>query len=150
MLRRCSLTLSLLLLSGFAAAQTRALAVASVEARLFLSNTGQLSEPVLPNTLLWNTIVGDEPSTSTLVKVLVTAAPGSYNKTGAVSLSVAAENSRASAVVFRKRLGVFSPEGRQFVAFWLPETGCQTLRLVATVTGSATGITQVLPFRCGE
>ena len=91
-----------------------------------------------------------EPSTSTLVKVLVTAPPGSYSKTASVSLSVATGNSGTRATVLRKRLGVFGPEGRQFVAFWLPDTGCQPVRLVATVTGSTVGVTQLLAFRCGE
>jgi len=130
-----------------------AAAIEAIEVRLFLGHSGELSEPVAEGALLWNTIIGGgdarEPSTSTLVKISVTGAPKSYDARAKVLLTV--ENRRTKTRrVLSKSLGTFNLEGRQFVAFWLAETGCEELQLEAAATGSNAKVKRSIPFRCGE
>ena len=136
-----------------AAEPVTAAAVEQIEARLFLAHTGTFSEPVPKGATLWNTIIGEaglrEPSSATLVKILVSGDPKSYDAKAKVQLTVRAKTSKTRRVL-AKRLSVFGSEGKQYVAFWLPETGCDELVLQARVSGSEKTIKHTVPFRCGE
>jgi len=124
-----------------------------IDLRLYLNHSGTLSDPIEEHAELWNVIIGggiSEPSSSTLVDVIVSSDPGSYKKNAVVSL--VATNQRTGKVLSRqlKALGVFSSEGKFHAAFWLPETGCTPLRLVATLRGTSKSKAVSLPFECGE
>ena len=128
--------------------------VTAIEVRLFQNHTGTLSEPIAEGATLWNTVIGEgdarEPSTSTFVKVKVAGAPSSYRKNAAVQLTVKTPGKNSPSAKLKKSLGVFDREGNQFVAFWLPNTGCETLLLSARATGSPKVLQHTDPFKCGE
>ena len=124
-----------------------------IDLRLYLSHSGSLSAPLEHKAELWNVIIGGgipEPSTSTLVDVVVSAGPDTEKNSVVVNL--VATNQRSGKVLLRqsKTVGVFSPEGKFHAAFWLSETGCVPLRLVATLKGTTKSKTVSLPFECGE
>ena len=140
-------------LAGNAWAAEQPIAVSSIEVRLFMADTGQFSEPVPEKSLLWNTIIGEGDaggsSSSTLVKVLVSGPPGKFDKRATVSLKVAKPDSGERPAALNKSLGVFNAEGRQYVAFWLANTGCEEL-LVSARVGAGKSVDQTIPFKCGE
>ena len=150
------LALLLALSAAAYAAEARAqvMAVEAIEARLFFAHSGSFSEPLSENQALWNAIIGEsgltEPSTSTLVKVLVVGPPKAFNKNAQVILQVDVLSRHATRSRQSKHLGVFGESGRQYVAFWLPNTGCESLRLSANLSGSKKAIVRMLPFACGE
>lgn len=125
-----------------------------MEVRLFLSHSGSFSVPISEGATLWNTVIGEgglaEPSSSALVKVLLSSKPKSYSKGASVSLRVMSSADRPKTVNLTKALGVFGADGKQYVAFWLPDTGCTELQLEARATGAATPVKQTIPFKCGE
>ena len=141
------LTVSLVVLAA-----TNSLRIRDVEARLYYHDTGTLSEPVTPQTALWNTIIGEgdaqEPSTSTLVDVIVEGEAGTFEVGSRVQLIV--KNSSTDEVIAElgKDVGVLSDAGLSHIAFWLPNTGCEPLRIIAS-TG-ATSMEIHVPFECGE
>jgi hypothetical protein len=147
-------TLLAMSLSGSACAADIPIAAKSIEVRLFLADTGQFSEPINETSVLWNTIIGEgdatRPSTSTLVKVLVSGPRGGFDKNSSVSLTVAKPKSREKPITMKKALGVFNAEGKQYVAFWLPNTGCEELRISARVGLVGKSVHQEVPFECGE
>ena len=130
------------------------LEVREIEVRLFHSHTGTFSEPIPEGAVLWNTIIGEgdarEPSTSTLVKVKVVGAPSKFKERTAVQLTVRTVGQNTQPTILRKSLGLFGKDGGQFVAFWLPNTGCEALLLAASVTGSSSALKHTVPFKCGE
>ena len=149
--------LSLLSIVGLATVSVGAetsVKVTEIEVRLFQSHTGTLSEPIPEGATLWNTVIGEggarEPATSTLVKVKVAGAPSSYNKSAAVELTIKTTGTSTKTTKTRKALGVFGPDGIQFVAFWLPNTGCEAVVLSARATGSSARLIHTVPFKCGE
>jgi hypothetical protein len=124
-----------------------------IDFRLYLSYSGILSDPIEEHAELLNVIIGggiSGPSSSTLVDVIVSSDPGSYKKNAIVSFVVT--NQLTGKVLSRQFnvLGVFSSEGKFHAAFWLPETGCTPLRLVATLRGTSKSKAVSLPFECGE
>lgn len=139
---------------GAAGASAQALSVSEIEARLFLAHTGTLSEPLSEGHGLWNTVIGEgnatEPSSSTFVKVVVLGPPKSFNKNAVVVLTVTSAKSKAMLAKHRQNLGVFSESGRQYVAFWLSNTGCEPLQLSVAIPGSSKAVTRSIPFACGE
>jgi hypothetical protein len=152
--RSAAVLLSLLGACFGVTAQPRAIVVESVEVRLFLSHSGSFSEPISEGATLWNTVIGEgglvEPSSSTFVKVQLSSEPKSYSKGAKVGLRVLSSAAKPRTVNLSKSLGVFGADGKQYVAFWLPDTGCAELQLEARVTGAATPVKQTIPFRCGE
>ena len=137
-----------------ASASAQAIALSEIEARLFLAHSGGWSEPLTEGQGLWNTVIGEggavEPSTSTLVKVAVVGPPNSFDRNASVFLAVTSLKSKATVLRSRQHLGVFSQSGRQYVAFWLPNTGCEPLRLSASISGSSQKVARTIPFACGE
>ena len=133
-------------------AQAQAIRAEAIEARLFLQHAGTLSAPLTESSELWNIIIGSEEnaSSSTFVRVEVSGPPGSYSAKNSVTLSVTYKGRKARREVLRKRLGVFSEKGKQYVGFWLPDTGCEELALVARASSPAAPATKLVPFACGE
>lgn len=130
--------------------------ITAVRAQLFYSDRGTFSGDVLapPGKTLWNTVIGEGesggPSSSTLVVVEVTGAPGSYEPDRSVELVATAEGK----VVHRgtAQTAVLNTRGRMYAGFWLPDTGCKRIRLVARLRGQtpAPETRKEIPFDCGE
>ncbi len=128
-----------------------------IESRLYLNHSGVLSEPLDDHSELWNVIIGGgivEPSSSsssssTLVDV-VSGDPGSYKKWAYVKLIVTNAHTGKIVSQQRKQLGIFSSEGQFHVAFWLLQTGCVPLHLVASLGDKTKSKVVTLPFQCGE
>lgn len=123
-----------------------------IDVRLFLNHSGTLSAPLDDRAELWNTIIGaggaGEPSTSTLVDVVVSSKPGSFEKNGYVTLVAADAKSEKVISKMKERLGVFGSDGKFHAPFLLKDTGCVPLRLTASIGGQSKTVT--VPFRCGE
>jgi hypothetical protein len=147
------------LITALAASPVRAIAsdqleISSVGVRLFLGYSGTLSHPLTKADVLRNTTIGEgsasEPSSSVLIDVIVSGPLGSFDAHRAVTL-VAADSSTGKVVGrFTKGPGVLSSAGAYHVAFWLPDTGCVPLHLVARVRGTSRSRTADVPFRCAE
>jgi hypothetical protein len=139
-----------------ASSATAPYTISDVRAQLFYSDRGTFSGDVLADTTiaLWNTVIGEGgaggASSSTLVVVEVAGEPGSYEPERAVELVATADGKellRQSA-----ELSVLNAEGKTYVAFWLPKTGCDAVRLSARLTGQPqpSARTAEIPFACGE
>jgi hypothetical protein len=128
--------------------------VAAIQVRLFQTYTGTLSEPIHEGTTLWNTVIGEggltEPSNSTFVTIQILGKPKTYAKGQAVELKVTTQGAKKAPTRHVAQLGLFDSEGKQYVGFWLPRTGCTSLRLTARVAGSSRSVQQLIPFKCGE
>ena len=139
-------------------AQTRepAYRITAIRAQLFYSDRGTFSGDVLADTgkALWNTVIGEGdaggPSSSTLVVVEVTGAPGSYEPERSVELTATAEGK----VLLRaaQPAAILNRRGKMYAGFWLPETGCRRIRLTARMRGQtrASEMRREIPFECGE
>lgn len=129
--------------------------IEAIQARLFLSHSGTFSDPITDKTKLWNTLIGEgfaagEPSGATLVDVILSGKPDSYQKASIVVLEVRSSETKKLVSRFEQDVGVFSPEGRFHVGFWLANTGCLSLSLTARIKGAKRTMNRVLPFDCGE
>lgn len=130
--------------------------ITAVRAQLFYSDRGTFSGDVLapPGKTLWNTVIGEGesggPSTSTLVVVEVTGAPGSYEPDRSVELVATAEGKTVHRGTAQS--AVLNTRGRMYAGFWLPDTGCKPIRLVARLRGQtpASETRKEIPFDCGE
>lgn len=130
--------------------------ITAVRAQLFYSDRGTFSGDVLapPGKTLWNTVIGEGesggPSNSTLVVVEVTGAPGSYEPDRSVELVATAEGKTVHRGTAQS--AVLNTRGRMYAGFWLPDTGCKRIRLVARLRGQtpASETRKEIPFDCGE
>jgi hypothetical protein len=130
--------------------------ITAVRAQLFYSDRGTFSGDVLapPGKTLWNTVIGEGesggPSNSTLVVVEVTGAPGSYEPDRSVELVATAEGKTVHRGTAQS--AVLNTRGRMYAGFWLPDTGCRRIRLVARLRGQtpASETRKEIPFDCGE
>jgi hypothetical protein len=147
------LLLSFCVLTGSAFGADR-LKIESVNARLFLGHSGSLSVPLTAQDALWNTIIGEgsarEPSRSTLIDVIVKGAPGAFDQSWVIYLVVTNSRTGAPFGKFSQHAGVLSGSGEYHVAFWLADTGCVPLRVVATIRKTAVSKESNLDFACGE
>ena len=133
-------------------ARAQAIRAEAIEARLFLQHVGSFSPPLTESPELWNVIIGHEEnaSSSTFVRVEVSGPPGSSGAKNSVALSVTYKGKKVRREVLRKRLGLFSDKGKQYVGFWLPNTGCEQLALVASTSSPGATVSKMVPFACGE
>ncbi|MCW5664642.1 MAG: hypothetical protein KIT35_12475 [Piscinibacter sp.] len=124
-----------------------------IEVRLFYAQSGTFSEPISEGAELWNVIAGEqglrEPSTSTFVRVRVSESGAGSRNAGRVVLTVTDQHTKKRSIL-TKHLGAFGPNGVQYVGFWLPNTGCASLRIEAAIAGTASAVARNIPFRCGE
>ena len=129
------------------------LEIRTIEVRLFRHHTGTLSEPLTGKEALWNTIIGEgsagEPSSSLLIDIVVAGAPGTYENR-AVELVV--KNAKSGKILGeqRKSIGVLSSAGVYHTGFWLPETGCEALSVIAHIKGASSSKETRILFACGE
>lgn len=154
--------LGLVLGATLLAGATEALADAAKTARisgfralLFNSRTGTLSDDVLKGQVeLGNVPAGEFASVSTLVVVDVDFGENMPVPPRArVRLVVTEEGASPRKLLDRTdRLGPVARDGTTHVAFWLPETGCRTITLRATLSGAGRAVTktETLPFACYE
>ncbi len=136
------------------------LTVTAIQAHLLLTKTGQLSPDVLGPSApsLGNVIAGDNASTSTLVKVKVSLAdPKRLPQQATLRLVATEQGKRGARVVLDQssRVGPFSADGVSYVGFWLPNTGCTSISLRASVAAAkqaaqSAALTAVIPFACNE
>jgi hypothetical protein len=141
-----------LALPGVLHAERGDLRIEGVEARMYLHDSGTLSAPITPSMTLWNTIIGEgaaaEPSTSTLVDVIVQGTPGSFEAGRSVELVVINSTSGKVTARMNEAVGVISRAGISHIAFWLPDTGCEPLTITASIGRTTKKLD--LPFACGE
>lgn len=125
-----------------------------IQARLFYSHSGTLSDPITPSMGLWNTIIGEgdvlEPSEATLVDVVLRGEPGDYPDAAQVDVIVTETQSGKTVLKQSSGLGVFSSEGRFHVPVWLAQTGCTALTVKAKLRGTNSQAVLEIPFACGE
>lgn len=153
----------LAVMASLAQAQPQAGAAAQLQlqARLFHSASGGFSADVLapggPD--LVNVVASDDPSSATLVVVVVTLASGTLLPADTpVRLVVRDQPARGGGqrlVLDRRQpLGLQPRGGTVHLAFWLQGTGCRPLQLQArmAVAGDAVPLSAsaALPFACGE
>jgi len=139
--------------------------IAGFQAHLFNSKTGTLSGDMLADGApeLGNVPSGDLASVSTLIVVRValgSAAPiPEHAQVRFVASASGAKPARKGRGTSQRiildrtsRLGPVGPNGTTYVGFWLPETGCQTISLTASLPGvkGASTVTGSLPFSCYE
>ena len=130
--------------------------ITDLRAHLFFSDRGTFSDDLLKrkDLALWNTIIGagdaGGPSSATLLVVEVSGEPGSYPNGRRVELAVRT----ARKEIFRRQLslGVLGPQGHAYVAFWLYDTGCESLTVSTALLGQVepTRRAAAIPFHCGE
>ncbi len=143
------------------AAEPPDVSVAAIQAHLFLTGTGQISADVLgeSSASLVNVVATDDASISTLVKVKVkiTGPRRSLPLTQVRLVATEQTKKRGTRVMLdqRSRVGPFSADGVSYVAFLLPNTGCASIALRATVTYAqqnvqSPALTSVIPFSCNE
>ena len=149
-------------LAGHAARAEEPAPALSIEARLFINSTGQFSEDVLgPNgRALGNIIIGDVPSSATLVIVRV---PEWQRWAGPTRVRLVAterplrQRRPGRGVILDRTLPLpysgGAPGQAAFVGFWLDRTGCAPIALRATfAAGGTTRATKeaLVDFRCYE
>jgi hypothetical protein len=126
----------------------------AVKAMLFFEQTGEFSPDVSnePASALRNRRAGaGGRATATLVVLEVSGQAGAYAPQR--RLSFTATDSRKT-ILLRKtaELGIFSDEGKFYVAFWLYDTGCYPVTLYARLIGQhpTSTIKKTLNFSCGD
>ncbi len=154
MTRSIAFLLLFLLVASTAISGPETITIRAVEARLYLHYSGKLSDPISPDASLWNTVIGEgaarEPSTETLVDVIVAGTPGEYRTTWKIELEV--KGGTSGKVISKQvaEVGVLGDAGEFHVPFWLRDTGCERLLVRARVKGTRVWKEIVVPFACGE
>jgi hypothetical protein len=132
--------------------------ITSIKAMLFYEQKGTFSRDMLakPEMTLWNTIIGEgeagSPSSSTMVVVEVTGRAKGDAPTPSRKVELTAT---ASGKVLLKRaldIGLLEETGKFYGAFWLYDTGCDSIKLSARIVGQTqpSAMTKLIPFQCGE
>jgi len=140
--------------------------VRGLQALLFNSKTGTFSPDVLAQSgsALGNVPSGAFASVSTFIIVKVQIAREAplptnlrvrlaVTESGAMPFATPRQHRPDRVILDAKaRLGPVDEDGIAYVGFWLPNTGCRSLTLTASLVGSKVGppITEILPFACYE
>lgn len=128
--------------------------VARIEARLYYNHSGTFSPLIDERMPLRNVIIGEsaatEPSNALRVDVVVKGAAGVLASRRQVTLEVA--HGESGMLISRQSADVttLNAAGEYHVAFMLQGTGCEPLKLSATVGNSTKAESMSLPFQCGE
>src|SRR5215472_10046235 len=115
--------------------------ITAIKALLFYDRSATFSRDVLakPNFTFWNTIIGEgdaeAPSNSTLVLVEVNGNPSQNEPPPARKVELTATTPRKLLIKRTVDIGLFGDAGKFYAAFWLYETGCQPVTLVARIIG---------------
>lgn len=132
--------------------------ITAIKAMLFYDGSATFSRDVLakPDFTFWNTIIGEgdaeAPSNSTLVLVEVAGDPSPNEPSPSRKVELTATIRQKLPFKRTVEIGLFGEGGKFYAAFWLYETGCQPVTLVARIIGQAQPsiVTRRIPFECGE
>lgn len=140
--------------------------ISDIQARAFESRTGDFSADLLSTGRadLGNMPIGETASVSTFVIVKVDFGKDSPIPEKAGVRLVATESGSMPFSIKRKRqadkiildstnaVGLADANGTTYVGFWLMKTGCQSIKLTATLTGVSkkSSKTEILAFTCYE
>ena len=132
--------------------------ITAVKAMLFYDGSATFSRDVLakPSFSFWNTIIGEgdagAPSNSTLVLVEVARNAPSNDDLPPRKVELTATVPRKPPFKRTVEIGLFGNGGKFYAAFWLYETGCEPVTLVARIIGQTQPsiVTRKIPFDCGE
>ena len=152
----CGAALVFSLLPFDATAQGPRFAVTGIEAKLFYSNSGRFSANILdnPKIVLHNAIIGEGgvegPSDNTLLIVRIQG-PARGELEG-LRLRMVATTSEDTLTDREIDVGSMNTAGNYYAAYWLYDTGCEPVTVVAQLThGSETQRKiAVIPFQCSE
>lgn len=132
----------------------------TLQVRLFYSRSGNFSGDVLQagGTPLINIVAAADPSTASLVTVVLTLPPQAVLRSDArVRLRAREQLANGSSRTLIDRtlsVGAVTKGSVAHFGFWLQGTGCRPVQLKAKLMlpGQATtpGATAMLPFACGE
>lgn len=139
------------------AESTPAYRITAIKAMLFYDGKGTFSRDVLakPDFTFWNTIIGEGdaegPSNSTLVLVEVSGNPSRDQASPSRKVEFTATASRRVLLKRTADIGLFS-DGKFYASFWLYDTGCQPIKILARILGQtqASSKNTTIPFACGE
>ena len=138
--------------------------VTAVKAMLFYDRTGTFSGDVLADapeaplvpSLLWNTPIKNDPSSSVLVVVETTGkiAYGKHYPLLEFTAQYRSVEGGARHVVIRKRVRIHSLVGeaaKRYEGFWLYDTGCYPVKISARVIARGQApVVRTMNFGCGE
>lgn len=129
------------------------LKIADIKIRLFFHHSGTFSDKITGKEELWNTSIGEgwarEPSTAILVDITVKGLE-KFDDPEIVELTVKNAESKKIISTQSQPVGVMSKSGQYHVPFWLTDTGCEPLQLIAAIQGTSEKREAVIPFACGE
>lgn len=128
--------------------------ITAMRAKIFYDVTGTFSEDILvdnKDVVLWNTIGGETPSTSTFVTVEIS---GKNLPAGITKIEITATGDKRRLI--QKKLmpiELYDQRTTFFAPLWLYDTDCEPITISARLIGkgaSAASVTKKIPFRCGE
>ena len=152
-----SLAVGLLLaLPNTGRSQDRRFAIASIEAKLFYSNSGRLSANILgnPNIVLYNTPMGEGrvegPSENTLIVVRLQGPPKGDIEAPRLHITATTEADTLADQVIE--VGPMNTAGNFYAPCWLEDTGCEPVEVtVELVNGKERQQRRVtIPFQCSD
>ena len=133
--------------------------IRSIKAYLHLQHHGTFSDDIsnLPSGALWNTIIGagwaKSPSNATMVIVEIVGQSRVFEPTRKVEM-VVTEIGKTKKVILKKTssIGGLSEDGKYLAAFWVYDTGCLPIQIVAQISGQAkvSRMEKRINFSCGE
>jgi hypothetical protein len=137
------------------------LRLAAIQAMLFFENTGKFSPDVFTNQVnLWNTPLEgasrEGASESMLVIVEIRAeGDGVVPTKRKVQLNaryrIEDGSRRGKPAFFSKTMNInIGSEGKFFAAFWVYDTGCYPVELVARIVGQKDAVRKTIQLGCGE
>lgn len=138
--------------AGLAQRRVPPFRITALKAMLFYGHTGPFSADVFGPSAptLQNVTTGDGQSTATLVVVESTGQPDSYAPNRRLGLSATARGR----VLLNKTVELGRPgdDGKFYSAFWLYDTGCMPVSIVARLIGQsdASMVKNTINFKCGN
>jgi hypothetical protein len=144
------------------AASAEDLSLEAIRVRLFFNDTGTLSKPVSDHAVLKDLPLGEKrldlntmrlishkPSSETLIDVIVRGVPGGFVDGQRVKIIVT-DLKGATVEELTTHIGLLSESGRYYASFLLPDTGCESLLVTASLNESKVHIARRINFECSE
>ncbi len=134
----------------------------AIKAMLYYEGNGTFSRDILakPDFFLFNTIIGEDASETTMVLVEVTGKPDSDEPLRKIEFTAAYQYYRRQVprtvsikrVVEIGSIGSFDKPDKSYIAFWLNNTGCFPVKITARIIGQAqpSTMSKTILFGCGE
>lgn len=147
--------------SGETPRRPQTLRLANMQAMLFFENTGKFSPDVFTNQVnLWNTTIEgasrEGASESMLVVVEIRSeGEGWLPRNRKVQLTaryrIADRSDHGKPAFFSKTMTInIGSDYKFFAAFWLYDTGCHPVELIARIVGQKGSLRKKINFGCGE